>query len=213
MSRSAALEGLVHLVQIPSFLSAPEVSYCVSAINDVLGGPDSEEQYDEALDGLVAIAELHPRILEKETLPILFKALPDEPPAPGTPRSESYRRALGALAALCEHPDLFEILSVRIVARLEGVVSAPTQEKEKREQASLYAHHLLSTLRAVLKVKVSKGHGDVGKHVEKMVPKLLGMFILPSLKTMDEGEVARDERLLVDAGRVITVVVQRCDTE
>ena len=203
----------MHLVRIPGFLAPAEVSYCVSAINDVLGAPDSEEQYDEALDGLVSIAELHPRTIEAETLPTLFKALPDQPPAPGTPRSDSYRRALGALAALCEHPDLFEILSLRLVARLEAIVSAPAQEKEKREHASLYAHHLLATLKAVLKVKVRKGHGDVGKYVEKLVPKLLGMFILPTLKSMDEGEVARDPRLLIDAGRIVTVVVQRCETE
>lgn len=189
------------------------MSYCVSAINDVLGAPDSEEQYDEALDGLVTISELHPRIIEAETLPILFKALPDEAPLPGSLRSESYRRALGALAALCVHPDLFEILSLRLVARLDGVVSAPTQDKEKKEHASLYAHHLLATLRAVLKFKVGKGHSDVAKYVEKMVPKLLGMFIIPTLKTMDEGEVARDPRLLVDAGRVVSVVLQRCDAE
>ncbi|ORY74067.1 ARM repeat-containing protein [Leucosporidium creatinivorum] len=212
-SRSAALDGLVNLVRVTGFLSPPEVSYCVSAINDVLGAPDSEDQYDEALDGLVTISELHPRIIEAETLPILFKALPDEAPLPGSLRSESYRRALGALAALCVHPDLFEILSLRLVARLDGVVSAPTQDKEKKEHASLYAHHLLATLRAVLKFKVGKGHGDVGKYIEKMVPKLLGMFVLPTLKSMDEGEVARDPRLLVDAGRVVTVVVQRCDVD
>ncbi|GAA5964949.1 hypothetical protein JCM21900_001908 [Sporobolomyces salmonicolor] len=208
-SRPAALEGLVNLAKIPGFLSQPEIEFCVSAINDVLVQPEGEEHYDAALDGLVEIARLYPRIIEQETLPILFAAFPSAVPAPSSPESDAYRRALAALAALCIHPDLFEILSLRLSARLEEIVSASPAS----DAASLYAHHLLSTLRAVLAAKIAAGHGDIPKYIEKFVPRLFSMFLLPTLGSLGEEEVARDPRLLVDAGKVVNLVVQRVEVE
>lgn len=209
MSRPPSLTGLIHLIQIPSFLSSQEISFCVSALNDVLISPDSDDTYDTTLDGLVLISTLHSRTLEAETLPLLFASLPTEAPTLGTKENEAYRRALSSLAALCVHPDLFEVLSLRLLSRLEGILSTPTSTTTP--SASLYAHHLLATLRAVLGVKVTAGHQDVGRYVEKFVPRLLGMFILPTLG--EEEVVAKDSRLLSDAGKVVNAVVQRVDVE
>lgn len=212
-SRPPALEGLVNLVKIKGFLSPQEVGYVVSAINDVLTEPEGEEQYDTALEGLVVISKLHPRIIEESTLPILFSALPSEAPAPDSPENAAYRRALSALAALCVHPDLFEILTLRLLARLEGICGMYFAEKDVQDRNALYAHHLLSTMRAVLKAKGDAGHTDLPKYIEKLVPRIFAIFILPTLQAMDEGEVAKDRRLLVGAGKVITLVVQKLDVE
>lgn len=210
-SRSAALEGLVNLIQIPDFLSSQEVAYCVSAINDVLLSPEGEAQYEAALDALVVISKLHPKIIEEGTLPILFTALPSEAPSANAPENSTYRKALSSLAALCVHPDLFEILTLRLLARLEGVCSTAFPDAGVHSRNGLYAHHLLVTLQAVLKAKVTAGHTDIPKYIEKFVPRLCGLFILPTLEAMDQGEVAKDPRLLIDAGKVITLVVQKVD--
>ena len=130
-----------------------------------------------------------------------------------SPENAAYRRALSALAALCVHPDLFEILTLRLLARLEGICGMYFAEKDVQDRNALYAHHLLSTMRAVLKAKGDAGHTDLPKYIEKLVPRIFAIFILPTLQAMDEGEVAKDRRLLVGAGKVITLVVQKLDVE
>ena len=199
----------MNLVKVDSFLSPAEVAFSVSAINDVLLQPESDEQYDAALDGLVAISKLHPRVIEASTLPILFTALPSEAPAAGTKANDDYRRALESLAALCVHPSLFEILSLRLLARLETISASAPDDEQDRSRAALYAHHMLATLRAVLRAKAAAGHDDIAKYLDKFVPRLYGLFILPTLSPMDQDVVAKDSRLLVDAGQVITLEIGR----
>lgn len=217
--RSAALSALVALLKIPSFLSPAEVDFCVSAINEVLVQPDGDEYYDAALDALVVVARLFPRTVESSTLPILFRVFPaTSAPDPNSQESEAYRRALEALAALCLHPDLFEILTLRLTSRLEEILAfAPTTISEF-SAATLYAHHILETLRAVLQEKIRRNHLDVGKYIERFVPGLCALFITPALRpSADEAEerreVAKDPRLLVDVGKVVNLVVQRVDLE
>ncbi|GJN90351.1 hypothetical protein Rhopal_003362-T1 [Rhodotorula paludigena] len=215
--RLPALTGLSALIQIPTFLSRSELDFCVSSLNDVLVQPDGDEYYDAALDALVLVARLFPSQLESLTLPLLFAAFPSTPfPDPHDPAAgEPYRHALEALAALCLHPSLFEILSVRLSARLEAALASAPASDAEYASATLYAHHLLATLRAVLAEKIRKGHDDVGKYVERFVPGLWSMFVLPTVAAEAEGErcVAKDPRLLVDAGRVVNLVLQRVEVE
>ncbi|KDE05608.1 hypothetical protein MVLG_03980 [Microbotryum lychnidis-dioicae p1A1 Lamole] len=221
-SRAPAMDGLVRLVRVPAFLAPPEVEYCISAIDDVLiGGADAEpsssfteDDYENALDGLVLLAALHPRTVESSTLPKLFERLPtsaETVPFHRSPKSTRYRKALEALAALCAmHPDLFEILSLRLLARLEGISSTPTPEVTP--SVLLYAHHLLTTLKAVLKTKVEREDDDVVKYVEKFAPRLLGLFILPTVgPSSGLNGIVTDVRLLHDVAAIITVIVQRLD--
>ncbi|SGZ26113.1 BQ5605_C024g09837 [Microbotryum silenes-dioicae] len=221
-SRAPAMDGLVRLVRVPAFLAPPEVEYCISAIDDVLiGGADAEssssfteDDYENALDGLVLLAALHPRTVESSTLPKLFERLPtsaETVPFHRSPESTRYRKALEALAALCAmHPDLFEILSLRLLARLEGISSTPTPEVTP--SVLLYAHHLLTTLKAVLKTKVEREDDDVVKYIEKFAPRLLGLFILPTVgPSSGSNGIVTDVRLLHDVAAIITVIVQRLD--
>lgn len=210
-SRPPAMEGLVDLVKIEGFLTPDEVGYCVSALNDILNAAESDDEYATALDGLVTISKLHPLIIESSTLPLLFAQLPATAPLSTSKESQAYRRALESLASLCVHPDLFEILSVRLVARLEGVCAASFADATEQSANGLYTHHMLATLRAVLRAKVANGDLDVGKYVAKFLPRLFGIFLLPTLETMDQGEVARDRRLLADVGSVVAAILQRVD--
>ncbi|GAA5841768.1 hypothetical protein JCM9279_003101 [Rhodotorula babjevae] len=221
--RLAALSALSALLRVPHFLSADELEYCVSAMNDVLALPlDGDEYYDAALDALVLVAASHPSLVERLVLPGLFAALPaGAPSSASSPHADeaardAYRRALEALAALAVcHPALFELVAVRLSARLEALVELPAADSEGAA-AALYAHHVLTTLRAVLADKVRRGDADEPKYVERFVPGLLGMFMIPTTVEKEAGEgktVAEDVRLLVDAGRVVNLVLQRVDVE
>jgi DNA repair/transcription protein MET18/MMS19 len=210
-SRPPALAGLVHLVEIPGFLSSSEVTFCGSALNDVLSAAESESDYDLSLSGLIKVAKLYPRIVETSTLPILFALLPSSAPSSSSSESEIYRRSLTSLASLSLHPDLFEILSLRLLARLEGVCASSFPDPLEQSNNSLYAHHLLATLRAVLAQKAEKGHEDIQKYVEKLVPRLFAIFVLPTVTSMDKGEVAKDARLLADVGEVVASIIQKVD--
>lgn len=207
----------MNLVKITGFLSVAEVGYCVAAINDVLISPEGEDQYDTALEGLVTISILHPRIIEESTLPLLFTALPSEAPAPNSPESDDYRRSLSSLSALCLHPSLFEILSLRLLARLEGLCSSTFTDSLTSSNNALYAHHLLMTLKVVLKKKVSRGDEDVAKYIEKFVPRLMAVFILPTTQdsieqtVVEAVSVALDVRLIEDAGKVVTIILQKVE--
>ncbi|GAA5883105.1 hypothetical protein JCM3774_002857 [Rhodotorula dairenensis] len=237
--RLPALEGLLALVRIREFLTPGEVDFAVSAIDEVLMRPDGDEYYDAALDALVVLARLYPRVIERLTLPLLLATLPTTLPLPlpGSAESDDYRRALEALAALCIHPDLFEILVLRLLARLDetlavsatpatpggGASSSLSSSSDDYTAASLYAHHLLATLRAVVQEKVRRGHVDVAKYVETLVPRLCAMMILPTTfpapgsDTPAAAAVARpvacDPRLVLDAGRVVNLVVQRVEVD
>lgn len=223
--RLPALEGLLALVRIPQFLTPSEVDFSVSAIDEVLMHPDGgDEYYDAALDALVVISRVYPRVIERLTLPLLFATLPTASaelplPLPGSAESDDYRRALEALAALCLHPDLFDILVLRLLARLDETlaISAPARTSQYTA-ATLYAHHLLATLRAVIQQKIKQGHVDVAKYVETLVPRLSAMIILPTTfpaATADDSSrpVACDPRLVLDVGRVVNLIIQRVETE
>ncbi|GEM08663.1 DNA repair/transcription protein [Rhodotorula toruloides] len=217
--RNACISGLVALLKIPAFLSSAEIDFCVSAINDVLIQPDGDEYYDAALDALVVVARLFPRTVEYATLPILFRAFPSSPtPGPASQESEAYRRALEALAALCLRPDLFEIFTLRLTSRLEEILSFAATSPSDFTAATLYAHHILEALRAVLQEKIRRNHHDASKYIERFVPGLCALFILPTLRRSvgemeDRREVAKDPRLLIDVGKVVNLVVQRVDLE
>ncbi|KAK4050301.1 hypothetical protein OIV83_003622 [Microbotryomycetes sp. JL201] len=227
VTRSAALEGLVVLVKIDQFLRSDEVAYCINALNDVLQSPESDDEYESALTGLIDVSKYHPRPIEQSTLPILFNLLPTDADAFEQQDSEhknDYRRALSSLAELCIDPNLFEILALRLLTRLETIVGHRTGLTQSAaamttyQQVALYGHHLLRTLLVVLKIKVEEGHEDVAKYVDKFLSRLLAMFVVPTLSDDgsrdDEGQVvAKDARLLRDAGKVVTVIVQRVSVE
>ena len=212
-SRPPAMDGLVDLIKIEGFLSSEERNFCISALNDILSADGGEEEYEKALDGLVSISKLYPAVIEQTTLPLLFAQLPSTVSSNSMESSTAYKRALESLASLCLQADLFELLALRLLARLEGICSTDfSASTDDLKLNSLYAHHLLLTLQAVLRVKIKNGDEDVAKYVDKFLPRLFGMFVLPTLTKGSLSEVAMDRRVIVDAGKVIGSILQKVDT-
>jgi len=212
-TRLAALNGLIALIKLPGFLSeSQELGFCVNSFNEILSDSHEEddEVYDLALENLIIVSRIYPSIIEETTFPLLFSSLPT-PTEPNEPLGELYKRSLPALAALSIPPNLFEILSLRLLSLLDTTLSISSTP-----QATLYAHHLLLILISTIKSKVKAGKGfkeDLEKYLDNgFVGRLLGMFILPTLKEGGD-EVARDPRLLLDAGRVLGLILQRVGAE
>lgn len=204
-TRGQALAALVQLAQLPSFLLPDEVTFITQSLTELVTSNEVEHA-DAALEGISTIAKLYPRIIEQHALPPLFTRLPDSAPTEVAQLSE-LRLTLSSLAQICTSPDLFEVLSMRLLARIER--SASTSPATPAE--THYTHLLLTTLRLVLERKATQRDGDIPKYIDRLVPGLFGIFLAPALKTMDEGEVAAETRLLSDAGRVMMVVVQSLD--
>ncbi|GAA5907475.1 Met18p [Sporobolomyces salmoneus] len=237
-NRLPALKGLIGLVRIPNrFLDGKEIEFIVSTFNDLVIPSSSstgsttkmmgeetveDEVYDLALENLIIVSELHPKIIESTTLPLLFSQLPITTPS----ASRGYTKILSALAALSLPADLFEFFSLRILSRLEELLSSSSSTSTTGD--SLYAHHLLVTLKSVIEAKIRKKvDEDLKKYLENgFIKNLLGFFILPTLpasnsNAMDMEEAgqekkvttATDLRLLVDVGKILGLVLTRVEVE
>ncbi|KIY43082.1 ARM repeat-containing protein [Fistulina hepatica ATCC 64428] len=121
-------------------------------------------------------------------------------------------RTLTALTTLCVQPVLFETLVIRLTTKLELILSAPASSKDGTKDGELeaaYAHSLLRTLARTLSVKVSNGHADVPKYLDRLVLRLLHLFVRRSVVSLDAaGPQPTDLRLLTAAGDITRLVVQ-----
>jgi DNA repair/transcription protein MET18/MMS19 len=232
-SAPPSLDGLRSMILTPGLLNDEEMRYVVHSVNDLLSPsfslsstPRENDLTDEATDGALALLTTIASPLtnggvkhvESLTLPLLFAALPDVPPK----REEEAERqrawhVLEFLGKLCAAPTLFDTLVVRLLAKVDLVLSAlpaPTvgvsaaEGTGEREPGVAYAHAALHTIANVLDRKVSAKDADVARHVHKLVPHLYGLFIASALSQDAAGTIASEERLVAVTGRIIGLVVR-----
>ena len=115
------------------------------------------------------------------------------------------------MSRLCEQPDLFETLVVRLLTKLD-LVCIPTtgtqDAEEDSEPSAAYAHSILRTMTDVLSAKVKKGHKDVVKYVDRLVPRIYNLFIYSALVSNGGYMAAADPRLVSVAAQLVTLVTQ-----
>ena len=149
--------------------------------------------------------------------------LPEQAPSRDA-RSErtEYWRALCALSKLCVQPTLFEILVIRLTAKLEllcslsvsqGASPGGTTRVEEAERSAAYAHALLLTLANTLSAKVSKAppDPDVPKYVDRLLPHLFRLFL--GAAVTNERRILQDQRLLRVGARIVNFVVEALPIE
>jgi DNA repair/transcription protein MET18/MMS19 len=161
---------------------------------------------------LSTISNSTPKFVENQTLPLLFDCLPDRaPPREATIERAKYWQALSALSALCLQPQLFEILVVRLTTKLDLIctptIKSQVQEAEA-EPTAAYAHSILKTIAQTLSAKVAKGHSDVPKYIDRLVPSLYNICIYSAIMSNDNYMVATDPRIIVISGEIISLVMQ-----
>ncbi|GAA5979071.1 hypothetical protein JCM5350_007056 [Sporobolomyces pararoseus] len=235
--RIPALQGLISLITLPGFLNLQEIEFVSSTFNDLVvltgeveggggGGINNdlvdEDSYDLALSNLITVSDLYPKIIESTTLPLLFSQLPTREGGGG--REKNYTKTLAALAALSLPSDLFEFFSLRMISRLEEVLSLPLTSTSTvtTSDVTLYAHHLLITFKSLIKAKIEKKKkrgecSDFDKFLDNgFLIKLLSYFILPTTASSVQGReevVAMDKRLLVDMGKILELISTRISIE
>lgn len=206
-----AIEGLSGLVTTPDLLDDDEIGFVVQKVNDVISGQQEDlDASDTALDLLKTVSRKTPSHIARMTLPLLFSTLPDHAPVRGDVEGrENYRRGLSALSHLCDQPDLFETLVVRLSVRL-SFLYAPTTVPEDTEPSAAYAHALLSTLADVLARKVESGDQDVPKYVDRLVPRLFNLTTYGVLLSPGGPGVTgvADPRIVGVSARLVNLVVQ-----
>lgn len=140
-------------------------------------------------------------------MPLLFSVLPDAAPGPDEKAARaSYQRTLKYLSTLCLQPDLFETLVVRLSTKLELICS--NQSGPPSEYSAAYAHSILLTLDEALDSKVAQKHTDIPKYVDRLIPRLYGLFVSLAAEPMDEAGLAANARLLLVASKIIGVVLR-----
>lgn len=179
---------------------------------------------------LTAIAEVNTKSITETTLPLLFGLLPSSGPARNAYAEQAqYRNVLGSLATLCTRPSLFEILVIRLSAKLDLVCSPTRQaasgsggENSDVECDAAYAYAILSTLRDVLQAKVDQKHIDIPKYADTLGEPIFWLFlrgstvpsvIVPGSVSGSSLAVTSHSRVIGMAAKIITLLVRHLPTE
>ncbi|KAF8449157.1 ARM repeat-containing protein [Boletus edulis BED1] len=224
-TRLPGIRGLSNLIRIPTLLTDSELGYIVFETGE-LAKKEPDEAEDATTDVLLLLASIAltaPHHLANQTLPSLFAMLPEQAPSRDaqTERAE-YWRALRVLSKLCVQPTLFEILVIRLIAKLEllcslsmaqEVSAGGTPRAEEIERSAAYAHALLVTLANTLSTKVSKTppDPDVPKYVDQLLSHLFRLFLVAAVTS--ERRIMQDQRLLRAGARIVKLVVEALSIE
>ena len=194
-----SVDGLQNLVQIKKLLSVEELSFVVHNVSEHLLSSEGH-----VLGLLNTITDISPTLVEELALPVLINQLPDRPPPRDDTKAQAQiTNALAALRTICVHPVLFERLVIRLSTKIDLVVTT----EGTGEMVSAYVHIMLSTLSGLLSEKLEKGHADVGKYVERLVPALYYLFLHRTGEDESMDEVILDVKVVDGAAEIISLVV------
>ncbi|KAJ7576919.1 ARM repeat-containing protein, partial [Mycena floridula] len=213
-TRGPALACLLGLVSCKALLSEEELGFVVHNVNEILlADPDDADDASDAVIKLLSCISLaSPRHVKEQTLPLLFGSLPDQAPSREDVSDRiKYRHTLSTLKMLCQPPELFEILVIRLTAKLD-LLCVPSMADPDPEPSAAFAHALLLTLSQTIAAKIEDSHVDIAKYVERLVPNLFNLFIYSALVD-GRPMIATEPRLLEVAGQIISLVVQAVSTQ
>lgn len=116
------------------------------------------------------------------------------------------------LSKLCVQAELFEMLVVRLLTKLEllCVSNRPGTDEatDDTEPVMAYIHSILSALADTLQSKVDSGHADVSKYISRLVPRLFNLFIYSAVTGNNTITIAENHRAVKAAGRIVTSIVK-----
>ncbi|KIY65117.1 ARM repeat-containing protein [Cylindrobasidium torrendii FP15055 ss-10] len=210
--RAPGIACMLGLVSTQGLLTDEELGFVVHKATEVLSeAAQSDEDEADILKLLTTITGLTPHHVVEQTLPTLFSALPENPPASTDLVAHAkYRRTLEALKTLCQKAELFEVFMVRLTTRVELLcVPASADPDADPEARAAYAYAILKTISRTLAVKVEEKHVDVSKYIERHVPRVFNLFVYASV-TLPGG---LHSRLISAAAETVDLVCQTLSTE
>ncbi|KAJ3516937.1 hypothetical protein NLJ89_g807 [Agrocybe chaxingu] len=212
--RVAALPGLKAMASTDRLLTDEELGFIVHRVGGVIESDldGFEEASETILDLLTTISDRAPRHIFEQTLPLLFKSLPDKAPSrEATAEREKCWQVLSALQTLCIQQELFENLVIRLTTKLD-LICLPSHGSngtiKDLELDAAFAHMILKTLAQTLLTKVKAGHPDVPKYVDQLLPRIFDIFISSAVLSTEQPMIATNSRLLNVAAEIITLVLQ-----
>ncbi|KAG7093965.1 hypothetical protein E1B28_007596 [Marasmius oreades] len=212
--RQPAVACLLGLVSISDFLGEEELGFIVHNVNEILSFGDDVDEDDSnvALKLLSTIAVSAPRHIKEQVLPQLFSTLPDYAPSKeAITERVKYWRTLTALTILCRQPELFEILIIRLTAKLDLLCfrqALLSSDEAALEPDAAYAHSILQTIYKVLSAKIDEEHHDVPKYIDILVPRLFNIFVYSTILSTERYVIGIEPRLIITGGQIIALVVQ-----
>ena len=159
---------------------------------------------------MTTITSIRPHHVLEQTLPLLFRSLPDTaPPRAAAGERAKCWRTLSTLQTLCVQSELFENLVIRLTTKLDLIcLPSSIATSDDIEPDAAYAHAILKTLSQTLAVKVQRKDADVVKYIDRLVPHIFNLFISSTFLAKERPVITTDPRLLQVAGEIITLVVQ-----
>lgn len=103
------------------------------------------------------------------------------------------------------------MLVVRLITKLDLLCSSGAASGvDDTEPTAAYAHSILRTISDALATKVEKGHMDVPKYIDRLLPRLYHLHIYSALTPGEDtvGTVAADARLVAVSAEIVTLIVQ-----
>ena len=201
----ASVDGLQNLVQIKKLLSTEELGFVVHNVSEHLFSSEAD-----LLALLNTITGVSPTPVEEVALPVMVKQLPDQPPTKEDTKAQArITSALAALRTVCVNPVLFEKLVIRLSTKIDLVAMA----EGTGDMASAYIRMMLSTISGLLTEKLEKGHADVAKYVEGLVPTLYYLFLRKAGEEEDVKGVKLDVKVVDDAAEIISLVISALPAE
>ena len=164
---------------------------------------------------MTTITSIQPHHVLEQTLPLLFRSLPDAAPSrTATAERAKCWRTLSTLQTLCVQSELFECLVIRLTTKLDLICLPSTiAVSDDIEPDAAYALAILKTLSQTLAVKVQRKDPDVVKYIDKLVAHVFNLFISSTFLANERPVITTDPRLLQVAGDIITLVVQSLPLE
>lgn len=190
--RKVSLTGLTVLAQ-SSLLSPDEIGLAVQYLNDIIIRDSDNELCKNALTSLREIFDGRPELLVNITYPALLAELPDNLEIQGLEDKKSMTFILEALAELTSTLQSFEVLSVRLISKLDVIVV--------QSQDFKYPLALVTTLVQV--AEIFDQQQDMSRFLSKLVPGLITRIVLSS-----QDSPLRNDFVVDAAGYLLGIIVR-----
>lgn len=201
--RKLSLTGMTVLIQ-RGLLDDSEVGLVVQYFDDIILRDDDRDLCQGALIALTKIFETYPQLLVNISYPALLAELPDSYKIQELElkQKKSVNDILSALVELTKSIQSFEVLSVRLVSKLETI----SHDKESENNVK-YALALVTTLVQV--AETFEHQQDLSRFLNKLVPILITSVVLSS----ETKSVIRNNFVVDAIGCFISVIIRNVNDD
>lgn len=201
--RVVALRGLLRLAKLRKYLEESEIGMAVQYFDEIVLAEESNGRDDlknEAIQALVDISKVKPKMIMDITFPAFLSKLPDA----DEHGRRDYIVTLEGLARLSVEKAIFDTLVRRLLNKLDVVLASSV--------SPAYPQAILSALLYVLSRRELVKDPNLNSYYEKIVVRLTRKTVL---STAEDGTVTalNDESVMEVLGRLACRIVRALDQQ